>query len=164
MEQGDAHLARFESWLKKPGMMPRPGLPERVRERLHADAEAADPYIDALLKMDASLRVPEMAARVRQRLAAEEGAQEARPANWFNWLAPLAAAATLALAFMSFQTQTPRNETVRTGEDALASGVSVEAISDDSEVTRIFALAANLHASANMSDLQSVEELAFLFD
>jgi hypothetical protein len=39
-----------------------------------------------------------------------------------------------------------------------------EVIEEDSELTLIFALAANLHSSADMSQLQSVEDLASLFD
>jgi len=100
-----------------------------------------------------------MLAKVRRQLA--QPAQEA-PARreWFPWLAPLAAAATLTFAFFSFQSQVPQHDS---GFQAgLRSQPSVNL--PDEQTAEIFALASNLQGGTDLSKLDSVEDLAFLFD
>ena len=162
-EEQDPQIDRFFSWLRKPAILPPPDFLERTRQRILSEVEPADQLVDQLLEMDASMRNPQMVHLVRRRLAQAETSTNTRSLAWFSWLAPLAAAATLALAFVSFQTQAPRQASTMVVQTD--PGILVEESPDeDSELTRIFALAANLHSSANMAHLQSVEDLASLFD
>ena len=159
----DPRMDRFFTWLNKPAVHPKPDFLERTRQRLLTEAEPADQLLDQLLEMDASLHNPQMAQLVRRRLAKNPQSDNTRSLAWFSWLAPLAAAATLTLAFVSFQSRAPTATppmAVQTDPGILVE----EVIEEDSELTLVFALAANLHSSADMSQLQSVEDLASLFD
>lgn len=154
-------LKRFENWLEAPAIRPRQGFRERLRHRLEQMPADPEEAIDELLKPDPSLKNPYMAARIRARL--QESPPDRRPARWFQWAAPIAAAALLTLTFISFQTHAPQVPGPR-----LAQPEPVEALppatAPDSELTRIFALAANLQTKGDMTRLKSVDELAFLFE
>jgi hypothetical protein len=96
---------------------------------------------------------------VRSRLT--DSTREGNRLAWFNWLPPLAAAATLTLAFISFQANTPAPSTSNPPIPTLAHAESLES---DLELTRIMVLAATLKGSADVTKLDSPEDLAFLFD
>jgi hypothetical protein len=162
-QEQDPGMDRFFTWLSKLAVQPKPDFLQRTRQRLLENSEPADQLLDQLLKMDESMRNPQMVHLVRHRLAETRESASSRSLAWFSWLAPLAAAATLTLAFVSFQSRAPReapNMALQTDPGILVEDI----IDEDSELTRIFALAANLHSSADMSQLQSVEDLASLFD
>ena len=162
-QEQDSQMDRFFTWLNKPAVQPKADFLKRTRQRLLTESEPVDQLLDQLLKMDASMRNPQMVHLVRHRLDETRQAGSNRSLAWFSWMAPLAAAATLTLAFVSFQSRAPREAPVMAVQTD--PGILVENIVDeDSEITRIFALAANLHSSADMSQLQSVEDLASLFD
>ena len=103
-----------------------------------------------------------MLARVRRQLMEPEQERTVRR-DWLPWLAPLAAAATLAFAFISFQSQVPREwppqSDLQAGLDSQASASRL-----DEQTAEIFALASNLQGGTDLSKLDSVEDLAFLFD
>ena len=103
-----------------------------------------------------------MVKKIRRRLAL--GDSRARPrADWFSWLAPLAAAAMLAFALVSFQSRAPVNEAGPTGTPAPRIA-PVPPAREDPQLTQIMALDANLAVDADMTKLESVDSLAFLFD
>ena len=160
-EEHDFLMKRFDNWLQITRVDVRPGFLSRVRERLDENSTDLDEVLDSLLQPDPQLRVQNMADRVRIRLNGRPAQPEA--ISWFKWITPLAAAATLTLAFMSFQIRAPKDIPALAGELDTPSAFSVSP-QPDSELTRIFALAANLHGSANVSDLQSVDNLALLFE
>ena len=155
-------LDRFDAWLRSRAVQPRTGFLQCVRARL-ADPDAElDRAIDQLFLRDPLLRNPRMAAIVRQRMGRQSQAAAPAP-SWFNWLVPLAAAATLAAAFVSFQTRAPRPSLIE-GVPATAAVQGLEAGTEDIQLTEIFALASNLHGGPGLTELGSVENLAFLFD
>jgi hypothetical protein len=155
-------VERFENWLKTGKIDPPAGLLARVRSRIDAGEDGLDPLIDGLLASDPQLSDPDMAKKLRLRIAATEANEPITPV-WFAWLAPLAAAATLAFAFFSFQDTAPRPAQQGSGIVAPGYGPGF-ALDQDPELTRIMALASNLTANADMSKLESFENLAFLFD
>ena len=78
-----------------------------------------------------------------------------------RWLAPMAAAATLALAVISFQsrgTQAIQEQAPDHPVDSLA------VVDVDEDMMQIMALAANLESASDLSRLESVEHLSFLFE
>jgi len=162
-EERDPSLDRFTDWLKKEEIQPKPDFLSQVRQRMLLESDPADQILDQMLEMDPSLRNPHMVDLVRQRMGLEQETPRNPSLAWFSWLAPLAAAATLTLAFVSFQTRAPQATPYLSARDIEPTQVDTS-FNDDFEATRIFALAANLHSSANMSQLQSVEDLASLFD
>lgn len=162
-DKRDPELASFDQWLRKCAVQPRPDFWIRLRQRLHEEADPVEAALDKGFLMDPRLRDPEMARKVRQRLLAESGQSRRPRIDWFSVAAPLAAAATLALAFVSFQTRAPGPVTDRIPQPFEAAAGN-SAYMDREEVTRILALAANLSSTADMTQLQSVEDLAFLFD
>ncbi len=152
----DKELKQFDNWLLNTSIQPRAGMVERVRARLQ-DSANVDGILDKLLEPDYSLRDPYMLQKVRQRL--EESNRKENRFAWATWLPPLAAAATLTLAFISFQKQAPSLPKIETPTLA-----AVETMDRDLELTRIMALAANLQSSADVAKLDSAEDLAFLFE
>jgi hypothetical protein len=160
-EKSDYLLDRFETWLKDTRVTPDKGFLEGVRARMNETPMDLDDAIDSLLRPNPDLRDPHMAAKIRQRM---EQTIPARPNTpWFQWLTPLAAAAMLGLAFVSFQMQAPDTRapvaTFETPTPLLPTFAE-----PDSDLTQIFALAANLHGPADVSSLQSVDNLAYLFE
>lgn len=152
----DQALKQFDNWLRKSAVQPREGMAERVRARLQ-DASSIDGILDELLEPDYSLRDPSMLQKVRQRL--QESSQSGNRLAWTRWLPPLAAAATLTLAFISFQKQAPSLPEMESPTLA-----TVETMDRDIELTRIMILAASLQSSTDVAKLDSAEDLAFLFE
>lgn len=156
-------LQQFDQWLQESRVRPPSDFLGRVKNRLNAVPEDFDEILDELLQKDTRLRDPDMVRKIRLRLAGADRTGDGKIA-WFNWLAPLAAAATLTLAFVSFQTSAPEDPFASAEEPA---GLTMNANPTpqlDSGVTEIFALAVNLQGGPDMTKLESVEELAFLFD
>jgi hypothetical protein len=160
-DKPDNLLDRFDAWLKDTPVSPDKGFLERVHSRLHPTDDDLDQAIDNLLRPDPSLNDPRMAAKVRQRL--KQNRQAPSTAPWFQWLAPLAAAAMLSLAFISFQMQAPDAPSPLAAHESPNPPFPTTA-EPDSDLTQIFALAANLHGTADVSSLQSVDNLAYLFE
>lgn len=159
-DEPDFLLNRFDEWLRDRPVRPRPDLLARTRQRLReSPADDLDAVIDSLLRPNPALHSPRMLGRVRARLEAARPSPARIP--WFEWLAPLAAAATLTLAFVSFQTRAPQLPHSLAGPPPLATAPAGQ---PDSDLTLIFALATNLNGSASLSSLQSVDDLAFLFE
>ena len=161
-QEQDETLKRFDQWLRQSRIQPPAGLLGDVRERLQATPADFDLLLDDMLRCDTRMRDPDMVRKVRLRLATDSrlDGKEA----WFNWLAPLAAAATLTIAFVSFQTSAPKGPFAPSEQPA---GLTMNVNPTpqlDSSVTQIFALATNLQGGPDMTKLESVEELAFLFD
>ncbi|MGC9451713.1 MAG: hypothetical protein ACP5I4_09725 [Oceanipulchritudo sp.] len=154
----EQQLARFEAWLSRKPMKAPAGLLSRVRQRVEAGEDGIDRVLDGLLQPDPSLGNPWMAARIRRKMRAEQ-----RDRLWVRRLAPLAAAATLALAFLSFQTRAPSPAGTKLPETGLAR-LEESLSSADAETTRIMALAANLQGGTHLGNLDAIEDLAFLFD
>jgi hypothetical protein len=163
-DMNDEQLTAFDQWLKEGRVLPPENLLSNVRAHLRTAPVALDEQIDELLRPNPSLTDPHMAWKVRGRLA-RESSSGSRAQAWFRWLSPLAAAATLTLAFVSFQTSGP-NAIPAPGFSpvSLADGAVVPAVDLDSDMTCILALAANLKGAGEVSKLESMENLAFLFD
>jgi hypothetical protein len=156
--QKEQKLARFEEWISRRPIEAPAGLLGHVRQRLEAGEDGIDPALDVLFQPDPRLSDPWMAAKVRHRIRSEE-----RSRLWVRWLAPLAAAATLALAFLSFQNRAPAPAGTGSPDNGLARlGESLPIA--DTEGARIMALAANLQSGAHLDDLDAIEDLVFLFD
>jgi hypothetical protein len=154
----DQELEQFDKWLRNSAVQPQAGMVERVRARLQ-DSSSVDGILDKLLEPDYSLRDPSMLQKVRQRL--QESSSKSNRLAWTTWLPPLAAAATLMLAFISFQKQAPSPSLPDMETPTLA---SVETMDRELELTRIMALAASLQSSTDVAKLDSAEDLAFLFE
>ena len=152
----DPELKQFDKWLRKSAIQPQAGMVDRVRARLK-DSSSVDGILDDLLEPDYSLRDPSMLQKVRRKL--QESSQEENRFAWTKWLPPMAAAATLTLAFISFQKQAPSLPNMETPNLA-----AVETMDRDVELTRIMILAASLQNSTNVAKLDSAEDLAFLFE
>ena len=161
-QSNDPVLAKFDAWLGSATVRPPQDFLQRVRSRLQDAPDSADAWIEELLQPDLSLRDPRMLAKVRQRLA-DQQPEIAASRIWFPWLAPLAAAATLAFAFFSFQSQVPQQWQRDSGIQNSLANQSSSSLPDE-QTTAIFALASNLQGGADLSKLDSVEDLAFLFD
>ncbi|MEX0332262.1 MAG: hypothetical protein AB3N64_12650 [Puniceicoccaceae bacterium] len=158
----DKALSQFDQWLRQNRVQPRADLLHRVREQLQAGSGDFDGLLGEMLQCDTRLRDPDMVRKVRLRLKADDRVKG--KVAWFDWLAPLAAAATLTIAFVSFQTNAPEG---LFPQDEQPNGLTMNVNSApqlDSSVTQIFALATNLQGGTDMTKLESVEELAFLFD
>ena len=160
-QSSDPHLSKFDKWLKDSKIEPPTDLLARVRASLRDSSTRIDEKMDELFQPDPALSDPQMIWKVRARLAERE--TDSDPVRlWFRWLAPLTAAATIALAFVSFQSQGPVAVPQQDNADSLA---LVDASVDlDEDMTRILALAANLDGTSNVSKLESVENLSFLFE
>lgn len=158
----DPELLPFDQWLNRSRVQPPANLLTRVRAHLQEPSASLDKSIDQLLQQDPDLNDPRMVWKVRAELANEPMADNSSPV-WYRWLSPLAAAATLTLAFVSFQSSGPRPADT---DVSLPLQASVESsLPDlDSEMTQIIALASNLEGMSDLSKLESVENLAFLFD
>lgn len=152
----DHELQQFDNWLQNTAVQVRPGMVDRVRARLDETADV-DGIIDELLQPDYSLRDPSMLQKVRRRI--EDASNKDNRLAWTKWLPPLAAAATLTLAFISFQKQVPSAP-----ELDMPSLATVESVDSDPELTRIMILAASLQSSTDVAKLDSAEDLAFLFE
>lgn len=137
-------------------------LQERIQTQLPQSAE--DRALDSLFLPDPSLGLPDMPQRVRQRLHATAHPPASRLLHfpWQRFIAPVAAAATLALAFISFQQEAP-DYPRQTATPVLASNLQTTTDSEaDAELTRIFALAQNLKPSVQVDQLRSSDALSFL--
>jgi hypothetical protein len=161
-QQADETLDQFDKWLKENKIEPQSSLLPAIRARLHEEVADFDTVLDELFQPDTRLRNPDMVEKVRLRIRSEEP-ETAANVVWFKWLAPLAAAATLALTFISFQNRAPDGALLEAPSPVLT--VTEPAVSaTDPELIDIFALAANLEGGPEMTKLESVEDLAFLFD
>jgi hypothetical protein len=129
---------------------------------MESEDQAVEQLLDGLFKVDPALANPHMVKRVRNRLDST-----VKPARdkviWFQWLTPAAAACILGIAFFSFQTKAPSPPASLAAMDSSVLSVPVD-LPQDPELTRIFALASNLQTTSDMARLQSVDELAFLFE
>lgn len=158
----DPELLPFYQWLNRSRVQPPANLLARVRAQLQKPSASLDESIDQLLQQDPHLNDPQMVWKVRAALANEPMTDKPSPV-WYRWLSPLAAAATLTLAFVSFQSSGPRSADTDVSLPLQASAES--SLPDlDSEMTQIIALASNLEGMSDLSKLESVENLAFLFD
>jgi hypothetical protein len=157
-EDHSQHLQAFEQWLSESPIQARPDMLARVRSRIGAHDQEIEQRIDALFVPDPALGNPQMAAKVRARIQQK---QDQEKVIWFQWLTPVAAALVLGIAFFSFQNKAPQTPMLQEAQLVISSPAT---LSDDSEITRIFALAANLQGASDMSRLQSVDDLAFLFE
>lgn len=161
-DKHDPSLHQFDAWLKIPSVIPRNDFLRRLKIRLHQPAPDLEERIDTLFQPDPRLYDPDLPAKIRLRLKAASGDRPAR-VPWFQWAAPLAATLILGLAFYSFQQSAPNSvafvPTAATGPAALSAPSA-----EDPELTRIFALAANLQSTPDMARLKSVDDLAYLFD
>mgnify|MGYP006308944847 CR=1 FL=1 len=101
-------LQQFDAWLRHLPIEPPPGFSQRVRRGLR-ESRSPDPEtaIDELFRIDARLRDPDMAGKVRRRLKEAGQPVVKAPVHWFQWLSPLAATLVLGLTFFSFQQQAP---------------------------------------------------------
>lgn len=155
-------LHQFDEWLRSDKVPVQADFMARTRVRLNDTAEAdADAIIDQLLKQDARLSNPFMAARVRQRIEASQPNTVHIP--WFQWASSLAAAVVLGFAFFAFQSSAPVN-TANLDSQQTPLATNVQGTTPDSELTQIFALASNLDATTDLSRLQSVDDYAFLLE
>lgn len=161
-QQHDPQLARFDQWLKRSEVEAPIDMVARVRARLQDSSSELDSALDDLLQPDYRMRDPSMLQKVRRRISADDSV-EAGHFAWFKWLPPLAAAAILTLAFMSFQVRGPHPAASELGTAPMTLA-AVESTQGDLELTRIIALASQLQGDSNMTVLDSVEDLAFLFD
>ncbi|HKJ90767.1 MAG TPA: hypothetical protein VJ960_06505 [Oceanipulchritudo sp.] len=161
-DKNDPILNHFDAWLKTPSAVPRKDFLRRLKIRLHQPAPNLEERLDALFQPDPRLYDPDLPAKIRQSLEAASSARSAR-VPWFQWAAPLAATLILGLAFYSFQQSAPTPAafmpTAATDPAALPAPSA-----EDPELTRIFALAANLQSTPDMARLKSVDDLAYLFD
>lgn len=155
-------LDHFDQWLASDSVQPRPGMMARIRARMAAEDQAFEQALDTLFTPDPALRNPLMATRVRERLDAMP-APERDNVIWFQWLTPIAAACVLGIALFSFQSKAPSPQLSLAAHEAPTLTVQMDPARDP-EITRIFALAANLQGTSDMSRLQSVDSLAFLFE
>ncbi len=157
----DPQLLEFDKWLKDSTIQSPNDMLERVRARLRNSPVLLDEKIDELFQQDASLTDPQMIWKIRGQLT-ETQIDSAPVQPWFKWLAPLAAAATLTLAFISFQSQGPQV----IPDQGLGNLVTLgdTPVDLDEDMTRILALAANLNGIGDVSKLESVENLSFLFE
>ena len=160
-EQSDYLLERFDAWLKVNPVTPDKAFLTSLRSRLQRTPDVLEETMDDLLRPDPHLSDPHMNLKVRQRL--ELAAPSSKPAPWFQWLRPLAAAAVLTFAFLAFQTQAP-DTPASLATNSPSPPIIPETQGSDADLTQIFALAANLHAPADVSSLQSVDNLAYLFE
>lgn len=160
-EQSDYLLERFDAWLKVNPVTPDKGFLARLRSHLLQTPDSLEETIDGLLRPDPRLSDPHMNLKVRRRL--EQSASSSKSAQWFQWLTPLAAAAVLTFAFFAFQTKAPDMPASQATHSS-SPQIVPETQDSDADLTQIFALAANLHAPADVSSLQSVDNLAYLFE
>jgi hypothetical protein len=158
----DKTLSQFDKWLKENKIQPSSDMLERIRGQLQDRPVDLEHLLDECFHPDTQLRDPDMIRKIRARLRGSERERTGTD-TWLRWVAPLAAAATLTLAFVSFQSRS--GEAPSTAR-ALPASTAAEApsVQLDSDVTQIFALAVNLHVDSDMTKLESVENLAFLFD
>ena len=129
----------------------------KIREE---DAEQRfEETLDGLMRPLPHLYDPSMAEQVRENVRAPS---PARPVPfWFRWGPPVAAAATLLVAFIGFRMDAPSTASPPPPvENRLAASVPVE----DENLTRIFALASNLQSEVDVSKVRSDEALAFLME
>jgi hypothetical protein len=100
-----------------------------------------------------------MAEQVRGKI--RDASQPTPVPFWFRWVPPVAAAATLLVAFIGFRMEapSPADHTV-TVENRMTDGNPVE----DENLTRIFALASNLQSDVDVSKVRSDEAFAFLME
>lgn len=158
----DPILEPFDKWLRESRVHPSPRLLEGIRQRLQQQPVDPDAVIDSLLRPNPDLKSPRMLEQIRTRLI-QEARPQAIPVPWLKWLPPLAAAALLTLAFVSFQI-TSDDSSVPMALQAPAFGPSTASSAHEAELTEIFALAANLEGPGNVSLLHTMDDLAFLFD
>lgn len=136
-----------------------PGALETLRQRIRRDEADVESALDPLFAIDPSLRLPNLARQVRERLnRGPEASPQPQPRNWFSWVTPLAAACVLGLSLFSFQQQAPAPQSAEIADS------HAPRMAEDAELTQIFALAANLQASADVSGISSVEDIAHLFN
>ena len=157
----DPQLLEFDKWLKDKSIQAPEDLLVRVRTHLRNSPDLLDEKIDELFQQNSSLSDPQMIWKVRGQLTEIE-TDSAPVSPWFKWLAPLAVAATLTLAFISFQSQGPQVIPDQGMENVVTLGDTPLGLDED--MTRILALAANLDGTGDVSKLESMENLFFLFE
>lgn len=165
MEQPDFNFSdlppAFDEWLRARPLQPGPQETSALLEKVRSDCHDRDfeEMLTKALRPDPTLYEPTMAARVRADI--ESSANAATTPSWFRWATPLAAAATLAVAFLGFRMEAPSSA----GPTVPATAQSAPARSaEDENLTRIFALASNLQSDVDVSKVRSNEALAFLME
>ena len=153
-------LQAFDNWLGERTVVLKPGMQDRIRSRMAREEQSIEHKLDRLFQMDPALSSPEMAGKVRLRLEKNTSRDKV---IWFQWATPIAAALLLGVAFFSFQNRAAIERMPVPQEAAIVISSPAES-PDDLELTRIFALASNLQGTSDMSRLQSVDDLAFLFE
>lgn len=141
----DNLLKAFDNWLLSNRLNSATDMQNRVRERLKDPGLITDFLLDSLPALPDPIREIDLSSQIRRRIHARP---EALPEPlWFRWIMPLAAAATLALAISSFSSSAPGPADKAPDVASLAG--------QDPELTRIFALAANLDPDIDLGRLDS---------
>jgi len=154
----------FEKWLASSRIQPRDGFRSRLRDRMQREDDQLESELNRLFRINPQLHNPQLAERVRARLRSIPATSPAATPDWFRWLAPLSAAAILTLAFVSFQLKAPSPSSTLSHAQAPSAVSTSLPSAEEASLTEIFALASNLHQSADLSRLKSVDDLALLFD
>ncbi|NBD38802.1 MAG: hypothetical protein GVY10_09555 [Verrucomicrobia bacterium] len=151
----------LEAWLhSQPLQADRKMAASVLRKIREEDAERRfEETLDGWMRPLPHLYVPSLAEQVRENV---RNASRTAPAPfWFRWGPPVAAAATLLVAFIGFRMDAPSTATLPPpAENSLVGSVPVE----DENLTRIFALASNLQSEVDVSKVRSDEALAFLME
>ena len=156
----DPILEEFDKWLKSNQIKPHGNILGKVRENLADDDSLLERKIDTLFRQDTLLFDERLIWKIRSRLN-EGNRQRSASVAVAKWLAPLAAAATLALAVISFQSRGTQPITDQTSGHPAESLAVVEI---DEDMMQIMALAANLESASDITRLESVDHLSFLFE
>lgn len=142
-------LDRFDAWLHAQNTMPPADFLLRTRQRLQrtAQADPLDQLIDDCLRPDPALPRASLLPAVRQKLAtnAHNHSHNSTP-RWFPILTPLAAAATLTFALLSFNS-TPQSS-------APPPTVTLDTAEPLATDSTIFALA---HSLQGLDDVQLLD-------
>ena len=136
----------LDQWLASRPLKADPGFVERVRARIQDPEILVDILLDELPKLPGPISEPiDLTSAVRRKLSPQT--DPLPEPIWFRWIMPLAAAATLAFILISFRGEAP-------APDALPS-IELAALpaQQDPELTRIFALAANLDPRIDLDNL-----------
>ena len=159
-QSNDPILDKFDKWLENNRIEARANILEKVRANLLDSSSTLDREIDTLFRQDVSLFDDHMVWKIRSRLA-DNQRQSSVASTLSKWLAPVAAAATIALAVISFQSQGPKPVE---NQQTLASVDNIAAVDLNEDLMQILALASNLESKSDVTKLESMENLSFLFE